>query len=253
VVKNGEIDLDRRLQKIRCPALESESKSDSNTSPLNAELKQLQSCFADAFSVIGLEQKMQLIIDETHMSEDGRPVFLRPPTEPLIMSTWATNTAFERFNDATRMAALLLCKPIENSSKPMQGIDFENNRVEFESLAERKSWVDDIRQIDAGDRPPLEKAAYRFMRTIAAHPFRDGNGRFARALIYGPFAKADILKLPVLGLNAVFDLNRHQLSPRVAKLSHDGDWPDFVDFFESLLRECIALANEVAARNRRKR
>jgi hypothetical protein len=59
-----------------------------------------------------------------------------------------------------------------------------------------------------------------------AHPFSDGNGRFARLLVHAALARCAGLDLPVLAL---------------AALSGDGDWPAFNAVFFSVLRDAIAL------------
>ncbi len=105
--------------------------------------------------------------------------------------------------------------------------------------------------LDARDGFPLEKAAFRFMRTITAHPFRDGNGRLARMLICAPFAAAGLLNFPVLGFNAIFDIHRIELSQKVQKLSSCGNWPEFIEYLDFLLRECVRISEIVAHRDAR--
>lgn len=237
------------LQKIQCPELPRWSILSSLENSLQPELLRLQTLYPDAFSVLGHEQKMQFILDELNQQGDARSTYLRPAIEPLAMSTWSINASLQSLDQANKMASIILCKPSDMRTPEMQGIAANGGRVQFESIAESKCWIDDIRRVDLSDRPPLEKAAYRFMRTISAHPFRDGNGRIARTLIYGPFAAANILKLPILGITAIFDIHRLELSRRVVKLSDDADWQDFFEYFTFLLNECIKISTLVAERN----
>lgn len=241
--------MPRLFQKIECPELSEVSVSAFTATGLCSDLKFLQRSYPSAFSIFGHEQKMQLMLDERDRCCDVRSTYLRPPIEPLVMSTWSINADLQDFDQVKKFASIILCKEPELRTPEIQGIAENGGRVQFEPLFVSRSWIDDIKRIDLTNRSPLEKAAYRFMRTISAHPFRDGNGRIARALIYGPFAAANILTLPILGITPIFDIHRLELSRRVIKLSDDADWSDFLEYFEFLITECIQISRLVAERN----
>jgi hypothetical protein len=234
---------------IQCPELPNERPPVLTNEGICADLRALQRFYPSVFSVLGHEQKMQMILDELKQHGDARSTYLRPPTEPLIMSTWSTNVHPQNLHQANSLASIILCKKAEGRTPEMQGIAEHGGRVKFESIEKSSTWIKDIIRVDQTERTPLEKAAYRFMRTISAHPFRDGNGRIARALIYGPFAAANILTLPILGITPIFDIHRLELSRRVIKLSDDADWSDFLEYFEFLITECIQISRLVAERN----
>lgn len=234
---------------IQCPEIADERPPVSNNESIYADLRALQRFYPSAFSVLGHEQKTQLMLDELKRHGDARSAYFRPPTEPLIMSTWSNNMHLRNRYQANKLASIILCKKAEGRTPEMQGIAEHGGRVKFESIEKSSTWINDIIRVDQTERTPLEKAAYRFMRTISAHPFRDGNGRIARALIYGPFAAANILTLPILGITPIFDIHRLELSRRVIKLSEDADWSDFLEYFEFLTTECIQISRLVAERN----
>lgn len=238
--------MKKLIKKIECPELLDGLTCTFAERSLCSDLKLLQRSYPSPFSIFGHEQKAQFMLDELNRSCDVRSTYLRPSIEPLVMSTWSINADLQSFDEAKKFASIILCKEPDLRTPEMQGIAENGCRVQFEPLVMSRSWIDDIKRVDLTERSPLEKAAYRFMRTISAHPFRDGNGRIARALIYGPFAAANILTLPILGITPIFDIHRLELGRRVMKLSDDADWSDFFEYFRFLINECIQISQLVA-------
>ncbi|WP_375397384.1 Fic family protein [uncultured Sphingomonas sp.] len=85
-----------------------------------------------------------------------------------------------------------------------------------------------MKRLYAAGLPPVTEAVAVYAHTVFAHPFRDGNGRLARALIYGPLRRGGLVSSPCLGLGPTFDLCRRPLAFATLALSERADWPRYV-------------------------
>jgi Fic family protein len=83
--------------------------------------------------------------------------------------------------------------------------------------------------------------AYAFARTIIAHPFPDGNGRLARALVHAALARTYDLNAPVLPLAPAFYMHAGKVALALRHLSDSGDWNRFAAVFRIVLEEARRL------------
>lgn len=94
--------------------------------------------------------------------------------------------------------------------------------------------------------PSLVRLALIHYQFEALHPFRDGNGRVGRLLIPLLMCSWGRLDAPILYISAFFEKNRETYVDLLLRLSQQGDWIGWVNFFlrgvEQSAREATAQA-----------
>jgi hypothetical protein len=117
-----------------------------------------------------------------------RRLFLRPAVEPILASyrTILTSDAMS-VEDAVDLASALSGRPVDFRAGRMSG-EANGRLALFERSIDRRA---DLAQLCSADLTGIGDAApfYLFAKIIALHPFTDGNGRFARAMAAGAFAR----------------------------------------------------------------
>ena len=79
--------------------------------------------------------------------------------------------------------------------------------------------------------PFLVKLALAHYQFEAIHPFQDGNGRVGRLLISLLLSESKYLSQPLLYLSAFFEKNRREYIDLLFRVSQQGDWKSWMDFF----------------------
>jgi len=79
--------------------------------------------------------------------------------------------------------------------------------------------------------PPLIQAAMLHSQFEAIHPFLDGNGRVGRLIIILFLIERDILPTPLLYLSAFFEATRGDYYDRLAAVTHQGAWGEWLEYF----------------------
>jgi len=79
--------------------------------------------------------------------------------------------------------------------------------------------------------PPLILLGLIHYQFEAIHPFYDGNGRVGRLLISLLSCSWGLLPQPLLYLSAFFESNRSQYYTGLLKVSGEGDWCEWLQFF----------------------
>lgn len=79
--------------------------------------------------------------------------------------------------------------------------------------------------------PPIVRLAMVHYQFEAIHPFLDGNGRIGRLLIPLILCLDQHLPAPLLYLSAFFERHRSEYYERLLKVSTEGDWAGWIDFF----------------------
>lgn len=97
--------------------------------------------------------------------------------------------------------------------------------------------------------PPLIACAMLHYQFEAIHPYLDGNGRVGRLLITLYLCAKGILPAPLLYLSAYFDQQRAQYYDLLFKVSAEGAWEGWINFFlegvEQQSRDAIARIRQV--------
>ena len=99
--------------------------------------------------------------------------------------------------------------------------------------------------------PPLIQVAMLHYQFEAIHPFLDGNGRLGRLLITLFLIERGILPTPLLYLSAYFEATRSQYYDRLAAVSHEAAWADWLDYFldgvASMSADALSRAERINA------
>jgi Fic family protein len=93
--------------------------------------------------------------------------------------------------------------------------------------------LDNLNAFIAGEdeMPVLVKLAIAHYQFETIHPFRDGNGRLGRMLIPLHLKHWDILDYPLLYISEYFERYRETYIDLLYRVSKDGDWEGWVNFF----------------------
>ena len=84
---------------------------------------------------------------------------------------------------------------------------------------------------DPSDLPFLVQLALVHYQFEAIHPFLDGNGRIGRLLLSLLLCEKGYLSQPLLYLSGFLEKNRDRYIDSLLRVSQEGDWVGWVDFF----------------------
>lgn len=98
------------------------------------------------------------------------------------------------------------------------------------------------------EMPILVKCALAHYQFEAIHPFGDGNGRVGRLLILLILINSGALSKPILCLSAYFERNRTEYYERLRRVSRNGEWAEWLEFFLNGVIQCSREAVTVAYR-----
>jgi Fic family protein len=79
--------------------------------------------------------------------------------------------------------------------------------------------------------PPLIQIALTHYQFEAIHPFEDGNGRVGRLLLALQLCERELLPAPLLYLSAYFERNRAEYGDAMLRVSQNGAWIAWIEFF----------------------
>ena len=170
----------------------------------------------------------------------SRSLFIRPAVEPILISYWrrfATMT-FEK-DDALQLASALCGRTAMYSTRAM-GTIVDGMRIDFEPRQISTNWLEDIHRWRSDEQLSLMWPIYGYARIILAHPFRDGNGRFARAFFQGCLASQLGLRAPIIAMAPAFYRNMAIMVSAFDTLSREGDWDVFVEVFVQTMIEAVS-------------
>ncbi len=202
--------------------------------------------------LIGTELRIAFLAIGNQQLEDGdndfwlrkcRQLCLRPAVEPLLLSHWRKLKNFEM--DEKGIAAF--CSMLHGSNQTLRTGDSYGlwDNVRFESPDVARSWWSDIKTVAKDPQFATLLPAYAYARTIIAHPFPDGNGRLARALVHASLARISDLSAPILPLAPAFYKHGGKIADAIRKLSGSGNWNEFASTFAVALHEAGVLAGRI--------
>lgn len=84
---------------------------------------------------------------------------------------------------------------------------------------------------EPSDLPFLVQLALVHYQFEAIHPFLDGNGRIGRLLLSLLLCEKGYLTQPLLYISGFFEKNRDRYIDSLLRVSQEGDWVGWVDFF----------------------
>lgn len=178
----------------------------------HALIRKANSCLSDGWHCFGLEAKAAWLLQERLGANVPRKPFYRIAPEPILWSFWS-ELADLRLTAARalELASLLTGQRQSYRTKPIFGLDEHHRRFYFARRSAPNALEGYLEM--ARDTQPLEVALEALFRNIVfAHPFTDGNGRVARALIVGLLARHGLITLPCLPLNSVFETRKSPIA-----------------------------------------
>ncbi|HEX4694375.1 Fic family protein [Sphingomonas sp.] len=240
----------QRYRRLALPPLPDDSLS--SLPETAARIRGTAHAFGSPLACFGLEQTVQALIEERWPDRITRKPFYRPTPEPALLGCWdAIGTASFVGENLLDFVSVIRGADAEIRTGEICAGGDGDNGVLFEK-ADFARWADRVKSLYALALPPVTEAIAIYAHTVFAHPFRDGNGRLARALIYGSLRRGGLVPGPCLGLGPTFDLCRRPLALATLALSKRADWPRYVQTLGKVLNLCAANADQaVAARSRK--
>ena len=95
-------------------------------------------------------------------------------------------------------------------------------------LRDMKEW---LRYTKTSEKDPLVQISLLFAQLLIIHPFMDGNGRVARALVPFFAHQKKLLSAPILYMSHYFESNRAQYFQKLYLISAANDWEGWITFF----------------------
>lgn len=211
-----------------------------------ARIKETAHLFGSPLACFGLEQTVQALIERRWTDRVTRKPFYRPTPEPALLGCWDTiGTASFLEQNLLNFVSVICGVNAEIREGEICAEGDGDNSVLFEK-ADFVRWADAMKSVYAMALPPVTEAILIYAHTVFAHPFRDGNGRLARALIYGSLRRGGLVTSPCLGLSPTFDLCRRPLAFATRALSERADWPCYMRTLGKILSLCAAHADQAA-------
>lgn len=222
----------------------------------HALIRKANSCFSDGWHCFGLEAKAAWLLREKLGDAAPRKAFYRIAPEPILWSFWPELADLRLTSPrALELAGLLTGQRQSYRTKPIFGLDEHRRRFYF-ARRSAPNALEGYLEI-ACDAQPLEVALEALFRNIVfAHPFTDGNGRFARTLLVGLLARHGLITLPCLPLNSVFEARKSAIASAFRTATEPGKQHLLQTLLCAAVNEAAALAcqaqsAEAAARPQR--
>ena len=201
--------------------------------------------FRSDVSCFGIEQAVQFLIEERYTDRITRKPFYRLAPEAALLGYWNSIGTMEFLDrHLIDFLSVTLSRQAEVRTGEVCAHGDGDNRVLFEP-ADFNRWIGHMEQIYALKLAPVQEAIAVYAQTVFSHPFRDGNGRLSRALIYGSLRRGGLISTPCLGLGPTFDYSRRPLSLATLALSERGDWKLYSRTLDRILRLCAINGNLV--------
>src|SRR4051812_23200339 len=231
--------------RLICPAI---SPRDLEGFPASIDadaIRAAAAAYADPCSTFGLELRVAYRIEARGAgaadTERLRQPFFRLAQEPIIWSWWdKLKRAPLDPGEMLALASMLKGGEVRYREREMfaHGGGRAGNRY-YETPARARSWIADIAAADRAGGDPVKKALYRFARIVCAHPFSDGNGRFARAALQAGLARDGVIAAPCLALAPVFCLHSARIEDALSGLSRSGRWRFYFDAMGAVLDSAL--------------
>ncbi|MBN8553591.1 MAG: Fic family protein [Caulobacterales bacterium] len=203
------------------------------------------------FSTFGLELKASHLVAID--GQEGRRQILnrhisRPAFEPILFHFCDKLCAHE-IDIATMegVASGAAARPIVRAVGEMRtSSSADGHYTLYAPLKERLRLTDCLNQLASETcYSPLTAALICYSMTIIAHPLVDGNGRLARALLFGTLRRARLIDAPIVPLGPAFYLHAGAVGPTMATLSQSGNWQVAVEGLASVISTACDLADAV--------
>lgn len=100
--------------------------------------------------------------------------------------------------------------------------------------------------INSKEKDPLIQLAIFFAQLLVIHPFMDGNGRLARALVPIILCQKGLIRQPLFNMNAYFKKHRLKYFEKLFLISEKDDWEGWIRFFlEGIIEEGKKMSSKL--------
>jgi hypothetical protein len=245
-----------KIVKLTCPPLiirhfSSEKKAESIMDELRHFAKNVN---LTTPQLIGLEQQVAFdffvndgvssIADNTYWRAKAKVLLSRPSVEPIVFAFSATPTAdLLSHHSRQNIASALLGKPAVARTAGMIGRSSLGD-VRFEEVTAMVGWYTAIEHACTGALPAPLVPHYIFARVVFAHPFMDGNGRYARWLVHHALARLIEQPLSFLPLGPIHYLYAERIGHALRELSINKDWSNYFEIYTQVLETSLRIARK---------
>lgn len=202
-------------------------------------------------SLFGLELRAaQFYEEEGNIRTDRtrpslRRYFYRPAVEPLLYANRA-DLAPDRVTHASvdTFMSLLRGHPITRREVSSRSIpDAEGRFASYPAPDYARLYLERIAAEAKRATGPIERAFYVFAEAITSHPYTDGNGRLARALMFASLAHDLDLDFIDLPWGPVTSAHADRYMAGLEAMSFDGNWTEYMTMMADLVTEGIDIAS----------
>lgn len=187
-----------------------------------------------------------LVAHGHHSAGTGpRPLLLRPAPEPIVHSYWGTLTRPQQSTaDICQLASCLYTTGRELRKSPASSTGIPDEPItQFADADSIERLLQQRRERRrAAGVSTLQWAFLRFLDFNSIHPFSDGNGRTARALLMLDIGGGLGLCAPCLPFDPVVYLNSYGFTHYYRRLHVANEWQPFFGFFLDIVERTIGAA-----------
>lgn len=232
-------------------------KASNNIKQIEYRISEVDRLYRSNYECFGNELKLSFLFDSSTLNHVDREqfialvrrLFLRTSFEPIVMSYWdhlcRSDLTFSAILPMVR--ALAMSPSVSIHGRRMSTLpDGSGRKVVFAAPSDTPSLDQILVAIDVGFPTAVERAIAAYYAFVICHPFTDGNGRAARALLLSRLAAAGLIASPCLPLGPLFYKNVAAIIEATTRLSENGDWSAAISATVPILEQSIDAAAALA-------
>jgi Fic/DOC family len=202
----------------------------------------------------GLELRAAYVLDREAKRETSAQspppyaeFFLRPAIEPILHSYFDHLRPGALDPDAAdNFLSCLHGAPIRRRTGPCRITpNVQGNFVEFPQADAAQDYHRRLDRHLPTIEGALQRAAYAYAEVLLSHPYGDGNGRLARALILTCLAQGNRDRIPFLPLGPAFYAHAPAIAGALESLAVSANWGHFLAVFEDFVETGLRLASRL--------
>ena len=167
----------------------------------------------------------------------------RPAVEPVLIKAWPNFVATLSRPSITDLLSNLLGEPaVERQGLHATLRCRDGTRSVFPAASDAAGWLDRVGAAEAEGGHPFALACFAYAQTVLSHPYRDGNGRLARAMFQRSLGRSGLLGGPFLPLGPLVYANHRVHDRALQHLGSTGEWDPFVSVMLGLTRKAAAFS-----------
>lgn len=214
-----------------------------------AEIGELDVFPCGPIGVAGMELRAALLLfrnslpisepDNGFWQAKCQALFIRPAIEPIVCSFWSDLIGL-RFDPAKAARIVSALTGGEGSIREGEAKGRSGGKeLVFEDPRTAASWLSKLKLNAFGQEARLTSPVFSFAQVIMSHPFKDGNGRFARAMMHAALGRSIGLGRPVVALTPAIYRHAERIRLALSALNQSGDWNPVFKAFNDVLSDAI--------------